>query len=83
MRYITKKIRFFNPSLYYLELKLNEFGDSQANPPCNASDPTSDQLCADLYRGNTKFCKQGECRCISNSAYYENNKCGTLKLFER
>ncbi len=65
--------------MYYSELKLNETGDSQEKPPCNTSNTPGDELCADHFGGNAKFCRTGQCRCMLNSSYYANNKCGRFK----
>jgi hypothetical protein len=61
----------------YLELILNS-----KDVPCNTSDSTGDEKCEALYGGYARFCNQGQCQCMSNSSYYDNNTCGMLKMFE-
>jgi len=70
---------YFYFSLCYAELQL--ITDQPSNP-CPTPNTTYDANCVSLYGTNTRFCKTGECRCISNSSFYANGKCGMLNIFE-
>ncbi len=65
--------------LCYSELKLSELGYSHDKSTCDTSNTTGDTVCANLFGGNAKFCRSGECRCVLNNSYYANNTCGRFE----
>jgi len=79
MRYIKENLYLFFNLFGYLELNLT---DVEGTSGCGPSNSTGDNLCTNLYNEYATFCKQGECRCMSNSSYNANGTCGMLKIFE-